>query len=99
RDGHVTGVQTCALPISVEHSIVRDPGKRPGAAAVVDQEGVARRQRPRGQARPDAEVVEAPHEALEALALELVLEARPPHVAVGEIGRASCRERGWASEG
>src|SRR5439155_18324994 len=28
RDGHVTGVQTCALPISRGHSILTAPGAR-----------------------------------------------------------------------
>src|SRR5207248_4978992 len=80
RDRTVTGVQTCALPISV---VPNPPPPRGGGGGLgTTGAGVARSR--------DAEVADPP---LEPPPLPLLppLPALPP--AAAEIGRASCRER------
>src|SRR5207253_8414568 len=91
RDGHVTGVQTCALPILDLPADLDRPG--------------------RGfQAHSSPTLVdEGPFELVHELELELghrrgkvalgpsaALRCR---IEVGQIGRASCRERGWMGAG
>src|SRR5207249_9756903 len=90
RDRNVTGVQTCALPIS--NQLVRD-------VVLVEQDG-------NGQvSRQVLHVVDAVAEQhIEVVPRELPLERapelggpklpRPERQGRGEIGRASCRERG-----
>src|SRR5690606_40772056 len=89
RDFHVTGVQTCALPISRR----RGPGARPpaderlvaGVAVPQDQ------QRDRRVAFRDLERRQTEHERL-----GLRRRGRRRRL---EIGRASCRERVWRGGG
>src|SRR5437764_2086842 len=85
RDTSVTGVQTCALPISSgrpapaarrRSPLARDdPRHRPAGKPAA----VLRRLRNQGR-RPDVAWTRGPRQDL-------------------EIGRASCRERGWISGG
>src|SRR5690606_40832273 len=82
RDFHVTGVQTCALPISdqdggdVVHAAVAVGGSGEFAGEAVEREVVPR------EDRGELSVVHHPGEAVGAEEDE-------------EIGRASCRERVW----
>src|SRR5439155_5546380 len=92
RDGHVTGVQTCALPISSEGRLPRLVGL--GNALKLTLTGN----------RVDAaealrvglvdEVV--PHSRLEQRTFEIAdrIASRS-----AQIGRASCRERVWSAGG
>src|SRR5437870_11862853 len=73
RDGHVTGVQTCALPIY-------------GGLKLTELRDV-RQQR----AKPGLVILE--------VAYERGGVARVLGEPVGQIGRASCRERVWGSGG
>src|SRR5690606_40145531 len=96
RDFHVTGVQTCALPIYPEHAEVRRRGR------ALDVDGP---ERPRGQdgvltppetvhhmvADRDPGVVARQHDP-DGATLEWGVERV-------EIGRASCRESGEISGG
>src|SRR5437868_15538859 len=79
RDRNVTGVQTCALPIScsiAETAIeqARFPGAMPAETR---------------------RLVE--HEMRDPMRRQNLLGARSTPAGVVEIGRASCRERGWVS--
>src|SRR5690606_39835914 len=84
RDFHVTGVQTCALPILDLH---------PAGAAVVDRPQDARGARGAAARLVGEDLVDlvAPPPGREAPDVR----ALP----VAEIGRASCRERGWSAGG
>src|SRR5439155_13802086 len=87
RDGHVTGVQTCALPISSSSRGGVGPrprGARPGAARRGRLRSL-RRRRPPGRAR----LREARREG----------RRRQGTPRDAEIGRASCRERVYISGG
>src|SRR5207237_3819087 len=87
RDSSVTGVQTCALPISAR-------GDRDGARVRADREvGRWRRRAAAGQLeRAD------PGTPVERAARGDVLVRVPERAVIGgEIGRASCRERVWAT--
>src|SRR5207253_7949132 len=83
RDGHVTGVQTCALPIFTSPTTTPwptapgAPGKRAARSAC--------RPRPSGSSRPAA-----------AWTASRSPGATKPG---RKIGRASCRERGWGAGG
>src|SRR5207253_4748915 len=85
RDGHVTGVQTCALPILVEVS----SGGR--LHSLFDEFGITRDKvlaalvEVRGTQRVTSADPEGTYQALERFGRE--------------IGRASCRERGESAEG
>src|SRR5207253_6176323 len=80
RDGHVTGVQTCALPISSPFSCSPEPGWRESeskgdwATQAEGQEQLLHRQRPQEVADERAEL----------------------RAGGNQIGRASCRERVWS---
>src|SRR5690606_40440416 len=92
RDFHVTGVQTCALPIWLTTSS-RDHGRRPDT-------------RPTGKtavekATVTAPTVQQPFSNRPATTVEKKRLGRPVGAdraaegVVDQIGRASCRERGW----
>src|SRR5690606_40911212 len=99
RDFHVTGVQTCALPIWVlgKRVAIGRPTKRAagpqhdvnsvamGSERHIRQHAFAIQRAPRFR-REDP---------LNTMIAYLVDEKGVP----GEIGRASCRERGWISVG
>src|SRR5699024_11378788 len=87
RDRNVTGVQTCALPISVRSAL----------GPLLVQPLVGRRQPPRelGALEPGVLVVRVDLRG----GGDLLLGQRPAREAVPEIGRASCRERGEGSAG
>src|SRR5690606_40795103 len=98
RDFHVTGVQTCALPIFARHLIagVRDP------AVSLQQDGraeVTLAVPPVARARGLA--AEAEDTLVEAVQLGAILAALAPFLGRrrGEIGRASCRERAGTAGG
>src|SRR5256885_12652202 len=78
RDYKVTGVQTCALPISKQHGFV---------AGGADASGKAERW---SNASESASLVVLEREDLEVT----LIEARGGDAAGLQIGRASCRERG-----
>src|SRR5689334_24125347 len=75
RDGTVTGVQTCALPISAPAVAERRPMPEPEVLANGGDDAPPQRA-PSGETAP------------------LVQQAQDR-----EIGRASCRERGWDAGG
>src|SRR5262249_60050911 len=87
RDWSVTGVQTCALPISVRERI-RERAARAWRLIAVEARDVTRRRREAAR-------------AVRALARKHALHRRPEQavaaaddrVGVDQIGRASCRER------
>src|SRR5205823_6726561 len=88
RDKLVTGVQTCALPISCFHALFRlsvpNGSRRPAVAVTVP----ARRTIAAGQ---DASKQAAPWRAI---IVETKTSAMAANVApLIQIGRASCRER------
>src|SRR5205823_8433886 len=90
RDKLVTGVQTCALPIypsahSIQHAAAREPHAPHAIHAA---------------ASPPAPAVAAclpsyPRSPLESGAMPRPDMTAPEVAADSEIGRASCRERGW----
>src|SRR5690606_40871966 len=86
RDFHVTGVQTCALPIWLLSSAVMTvvPAKVAGVAEVI----VATPCRPDGTVDPYVLVA-----AVEAGADRILKVGGAQAIAALEIGRASCRER------
>src|SRR5207253_8684564 len=93
RDGHVTGVQTCALPISR-----LSPGRQlKGVAPPRQIRGGCSSLQPRSQAqRPFVEVGQVVFDQHYVMAAEIVVE---PTARLGEeIGRASCRERVESAE-
>src|SRR5439155_6330409 len=83
RDGHVTGVQTCALPIS------GGGGDRPGAVSAVQPLGGLSARR-----LGDSRAVSAVARLLRGSGVRL---GTAPAPSPAEIGRASCRERGYVS--
>src|SRR5205085_3889720 len=78
RDLTVTGVQTCALPISVVSTATAEGFYPAPAAVAVDTTGA-------GDALAAGYLVGGPERAMQAAASAIGL--------IGEIGRASCRER------
>src|SRR5262249_59569622 len=83
RDGSVTGVQTCALPISLRTRLVDGPGPEGELARRIVGAGEERLAAPR-----------APLDELAATALLRTADAERDRLGC-QIGRASCRERGW----
>src|SRR5207253_6443418 len=89
RAGHVTGVQTCALPIltvkmpGMSRPITRSPTSILASSAIPGVELAGRCVGLQGVASARS----APHNARDAH------HARIPLGGAGEIGRASCRER------
>src|SRR5690606_40842784 len=82
RDFHVTGVQTCALPISHCARTDRPPNRRtPGPAWTASRSGNDRQ----GAARPRA--------ARRYRKKNRGIPEHHPDRREGEIGRAACRER------
>src|SRR5205823_9455315 len=91
RDKLVTGVQTCALPIYRRQTIARFVNL---ADPIDAAEMLAKR------AASQRLVVDDHRTHLGFLAAEgsgapLIRHRSPRHYCVGQIGRASCRERGW----
>src|SRR5438309_11820001 len=86
RDGTVTGVQTCALPISGARKLRFAPARLEECRG--DGQAVAPGEREAQLAR-----------ARERRRVERGITARFGHAARFEIGRASCRERGWMCVG
>src|SRR5262249_57870081 len=89
RDWSVTGVQTCALPISGGAGLLRQAGRPRGLPVAPRRAAPAPGQRPRGacaagRGRPVG-----------------AQAARRAAARRGQIGRASCRERGeeWGGGG
>src|SRR5207253_8031754 len=91
RDGHVTGVQTCALPISRHRG--RPQGHEAPLFVAVDEDTLRRRTQVAALAAHDhgAEVL-VPRCAIRRLAIRSA--AVIARALGGEIGRASCREEG-----
>src|SRR5689334_24035335 len=96
RDGTVTGVQTCALPISrrIAHSLK-------GASANLGADSLAETA---AKAEAAIESKQAVAPALEELSQSLnatiaAILAAVPAESPAEIGRASCRERVWITVG
>src|SRR5690606_40700996 len=81
RDFHVTGVQTCALPIWRRRALAAGAGSRATHARA------ARTTRPAGLPEDQRWQGPAPR------------GARAPTARLGQIGRASCRERRENSAG
>src|SRR5207244_7497866 len=94
RDDLVTGVQTCALPI-----YLLAPAAAGLGAEVVERGRPCDLAEPGPGARP-MRVVALPEPAclLERVGGQ-ILGGRPIAGQVDEIGRASCRERGWVEGG
>src|SRR5690606_40294513 len=97
RDFHVTGVQTCALPISERQPILTYVGE-------YDERAVS--EAIRRELLRDGQVFFVHNrvkdiEAVAASLRDLVPEARVAvaHGQMDEIGRASCRERGESAAG
>src|SRR5437660_1182828 len=87
RDGHVTGVQTCALPIS---DGAQDPHRILPHADVRLADGV---DEPRREVRLSTHVIDHPR-GVDLVEERVDGEVAPARVLLlGEIGRASCRER------
>src|SRR5207253_7240181 len=88
RDGHVTGVQTCALPIfgqllELSHEI--------GMAALVEIHDEAELDR---ALKAGAKIIGVNNRDLRTLDVDIETSFRlRPRIPPGEIGRASCRER------
>src|SRR5207253_6936155 len=83
RDGHVTGVQTCALPISRSTAFAPRPATNP-----IRRPGYRQERRPTPVCAPFPEI--APRTAAPSTRLGTIPRDRPFRQ---EIGRASCRER------
>src|SRR5207253_8044199 len=97
RDGHVTGVQTCALPICCVETWISGTGlekdfERATRVSLRGPEIIARSE----AGEPDAlDALERFEDRL-ARGLAGVINLLDPDVI--EIGRASCRERGEVSD-
>src|SRR5207244_5447337 len=93
RDDLVTGVQTCALPICARRT--RCSWRRSRASSALPRSGSSSSIEPGAAMNPSLLVV--------ALAAAVLYELGRRRLGGGrsrrEIGRASCRERGWDSEG
>src|SRR5690606_40101006 len=93
RDFHVTGVQTCALPICARHSLwqARRAFLQLGGSAMAAAAVPAWAQVQVGEASRLRHLV--PAEDLEQAANQQYAQLIQQAQAKGEIGRASCRER------
>src|SRR5690606_39635981 len=91
RDFHVTGVQTCALPICGGTS----PSSRASAVANSPRVTAARTPRP---TTPTSRRRDACSTAGATELAESRQTIEGASVTKNEIGRASCRERGWIPE-
>src|SRR5207249_7853474 len=89
RDRNVTGVQTCALPISIALTGLRSPE---------DAAGVVLNRRVRGELVGDGPGV-AWHRGRDGVDLVDEQGQGAGYARLGEIGRASCREGGGGSGG
>src|SRR5207253_6806650 len=97
-DGHVTGVQTCALPISTMAALEQERASREGVPPAVAQGWTAMRTGRPATYGALVELARDPGPLASAL-------ASTPHTLIHadwklgnlEIGRASCRERGESS--
>src|SRR5207253_4018457 len=83
RDGHVTGVQTCALPISIKRFVGRKLGEVSEEISMVPYKVVAD---DNGNARVEIRGKQFSPEEISAMILGKLKKS-------AEIGRASCRER------
>src|SRR5207253_5641252 len=90
RDGHVTGVQTCALPIS---SGIPLPTKLNRLFRLYSMQRntpnadrMPKRDLAMAMTRPNLELVETARD-------RITIVAGFPHLSPAKIGRASCRER------
>src|SRR5690606_39796791 len=83
RDFHVTGVQTCALPISLPAVHAKVGGVLGDQVDLLD-------------ARAD-ELLGLLHDGLQGAGAVSSADLRDDAEGTGEIGRASCRGRGWGA--
>src|SRR5207253_6990928 len=93
RDGHVTGVQTCALPISIDREIaagLRAEGLAGKLPRLEEDERtlITQAANLRARVERDEEIVAQAKGGLCPLLAERCLNMKG-----GQIGRASCRER------
>src|SRR5690606_40150797 len=96
RDFHVTGVQTCALPIlgagTVDHAPVYPREVMRRALEVSSAAVILVHNHPSGDPTPSQADIDMTRQVIEAgRALRIAV-----HDHLVEIGRASCRERGEA---
>src|SRR5690606_39884843 len=92
RDFHVTGVQTCALPIS---EALPDPESTPSILGVEAERTRAREAVAAVAAELQKRADAAGGSAQEVLEAQAMIAEDPTLQDEVEIGRASCRERGW----
>src|SRR5690606_39645534 len=94
---HVTGVQTCALPICKETGPQRQPARRPTPVAPAPSARPAPTARPTPPAAPQPTRPWTPRGTPDATALMQMSAARCHDYLRerDEIGRASCRDRVW----
>src|SRR5207253_8716608 len=97
RDGHVTGVQTCALPISVWSAYFRR--KSPNTVVIFGLKPliVAREALIVGAVRQEVLTGIKDRGQFETLADALRYFPDEPVITADQIGRASCRERRWST--
>src|SRR5690606_40326728 len=88
RDFHVTGVQTCALPISLVCSASGEEGSVAGAK--LEMEGRLRSRAGAAVPPPNSCALTKAGKAVKTAAPSSTTKRR----ATPQIGRASCRERG-----
>src|SRR5439155_8267648 len=94
RDGHVTGVQTCALPISGKYFSYAAELLKVNPAHITDEPMIARLRKIGIEPGKPFDI-----EKLDP-AVRNGLASAPKEVQqLMEIGRASCRERGKITEG
>src|SRR5699024_12162973 len=96
RDRNVTGVQTCALPICMLASIDHLSKGRVGCNIVTSMYDVEARNYSYPAMPPHAERYERAEEFIQVL--QQLWDSWSDQ-ALTQIGRASCRERGWVSVG
>src|SRR5690606_39367889 len=98
RDFHVTGVQTCALPISIDRGLTA--ARKFIFKALGDELNLRGRPTPVDPKSRLQELVQARWQR--APTYRTVHEEGPEHrkvFTVEEVGRASCRERAWEGSG
>src|SRR5690606_40486074 len=96
RDFHVTGVQTCALPISLLRTLQDALDLTRAEAGELD---LSLAPAPLRAVMDDIQADWAPRAARDNVALMVGYEGDTELAAVIEIGRASCRERVERCEG